>query len=450
VLFVSLLHEIEEFKVAMLSRPTDIWTLHPDAADRAAGAKYAAITLPWTFNRMMKNTGSKGQAERALNIAKGIVGQAVLKRELSRLGIAASGEEKHYRSSDLFDLKLRHGDRDVLLDLKTVHYYTNYPNDQRPPLTPGLVIEHSRYDGPDWRTFFPMLVPQNQMSQAKTAYCFAVASSITLKPDVDANRSAYAITAFVHGEAKPFLTGQPLILRREERRKGFRLGCEYKPAGLFRDTVAVDLVGEWAGNEVRRRVKLKPGNRVSKIGPFSSLVSVAIERDDYERFDGVIEIDIDSNDLDESVLGSSRREINVEPDVVLEFRKADFVNLILPDDYVVHFLGWTDRGDFLTACRKYRSWVWPNDRENRFHNQPWGQLTVDDTRMAERLGMQDRLRPKEIHRLAFGIMKASPGGSASCYYYPNIFGGGLRDTNLYVLPQDLNTMESVGGLLAAK
>ena len=44
----------------LISDPDDIWVLKPTEKDLLAGAKYAAITLPWTFNRMMMNTGSSG------------------------------------------------------------------------------------------------------------------------------------------------------------------------------------------------------------------------------------------------------------------------------------------------------------------------------------------------------------------------------------------------------
>ena len=39
-------------------KPNDIWVLKPTIDDLKVGANYAAITLPWTFNRMMMNTGS--------------------------------------------------------------------------------------------------------------------------------------------------------------------------------------------------------------------------------------------------------------------------------------------------------------------------------------------------------------------------------------------------------
>ncbi len=43
-------------------------------------------------------------------------------------------------------------------------------------------------------------------------------------------------------------------------------------------------------------------------------------------------------------------------------------------------------------------------------------------------------------------MKTSggPGGNACCYVFPNVRGGGIRETNLYVLPQDLTIMDELG------
>ncbi len=87
-----------------LKTKADVWVLTPNTNDLKAGAYYAAVSLPWTFNRMMLNTSSAGQQHRALNIAKGIVGQEMLLREMTRLGIKAQTQRKSYRDEDLFDL----------------------------------------------------------------------------------------------------------------------------------------------------------------------------------------------------------------------------------------------------------------------------------------------------------------------------------------------------------
>ena len=109
-----------------LSQINEILTLKPKREDLIAGAKYAAITLPWTFNRMMLNTNSAGQQLRALNIAKGIVAQEVLHRALESLGVSAEVQRKSYRDEDLFDFHVTINGTKTMLDVKTLNYYSNY------------------------------------------------------------------------------------------------------------------------------------------------------------------------------------------------------------------------------------------------------------------------------------------------------------------------------------
>src|SRR4051812_15850024 len=94
---------LKERYMRRLRKVNDIWMLRPLKEDLLEGARYASISLPWTFNRMMLNTGSIGQQGRALNIAKGIVGQEMLKRALCERGVRAVTQRKSHRNDDLFD-----------------------------------------------------------------------------------------------------------------------------------------------------------------------------------------------------------------------------------------------------------------------------------------------------------------------------------------------------------
>ena len=182
-----------------LKTKKDVWVLTPSANDLKAGAYYAAVSLPWTFNRMMLNTTSAGQQHRALNIAKGIVGQDMLKREMKRVGIKAQTQRKSYRDEDLFDFNAEIGGTLTKLDLKSVNYFTNYSPIGRKPFSVDLLMKYARYAGADWRTFFPMLVPHTQIEQSKEGYCFAIACSIDLRKDIATKRTGYALTAFPYG-----------------------------------------------------------------------------------------------------------------------------------------------------------------------------------------------------------------------------------------------------------
>ena len=142
-----------------LSQSEEIWIVHPDLHDLRTAADYAAITLPWTFNRMSLNTSSRGQQERGLNIAKGIVAQEMLHRVLHSKGIDAEFQIKSYRKDDLFDFQIRGAQGFIKMDIKSVLHYKDYDPLGREELTPDLIIKNSNYPGPDWRRFFPMLIP---------------------------------------------------------------------------------------------------------------------------------------------------------------------------------------------------------------------------------------------------------------------------------------------------
>lgn len=123
-----------------LKTKDDIWILTPNEEDLKAGAYYAAVSLPWTFNRMMLNTSSSGQQSRALNIAKGVVGQEMLKREMLRLGIKAQTQRKSYRDEDLFDFHVEIEGVLTKLDLKSIHYFTDYKPLGRTPFSVDLLL----------------------------------------------------------------------------------------------------------------------------------------------------------------------------------------------------------------------------------------------------------------------------------------------------------------------
>lgn len=431
--------------MTLLSRPDQIWVLKPTKEDLVAGANYAAITLPWTFNRMMLNTQSSGQQARALNIAKGIVGQEMLRRELTRLGKLVQVQRKSHRDDDLFDFRIKSNEKWMKLDLKTVNYFTDYPDVGREPLSRELIIRNSAYPGPDWRRFFPMLVPHTQIAQSKEAYVFAIASSIDFRRDVGTNRIGYALTAFPYGNVMPFLSAKKLCLAREASGKGFYIRCQWAPQWPADHPMHLTVIGEWDGKVCKFEVTLKRGQPVD-IGPFSCVASFQVEKEDYDRWvGGHIRVSVSQNDYTDVVWNSLRKNLNVAPSEDLILMKGDFCNLLLPTDYTLYVIGWITKEDFLRACRKYTGWVWPLDRINKFENQPWSQITTSDAEAIERAGFADCIHRKPT-QLRAGWMKTNGrGGGACCYVYPNIgANGGVKETNLYVLPQDLRPMEELG------
>jgi hypothetical protein len=429
-----------------LTRPDQIWRLVPRAEDLDDGARYAEITLPWTFDRMMKGITSQGLQRRALNIAKGVVAQKVLRREFKRRGICAPEEEKSYRTDDLFDFRVDINHKEQKLDIKSINYYTNVNPLGREPFSPELLIANAGYPGPEWAHFFPMMLPHTQIGQDKEAYCFAIASSIDFRRDVDTNRTAYALTAFPYGVYGEFLSKKRMVERREAAGQGVYIECDFKSYSLFGgDGVELTILGEWDGETVKKQVTLKPGAPVRDIGPFSGVTSFQVSREHYDLLEkpNCIEVSVTRSDYTETVRNSKRENVNVIPDEVLTITRTDFCNLILPSDYTVYYLGWITKEEFKEKCRNYPAWIWPNDKKNDRENQPWSQMTERDLANLKKTSFDDRLTDKP-RGLNAGWLKATPAGSAACYVYPNQFRGGLNETNLYVLPQDLHLMDSLG------
>jgi hypothetical protein len=428
-----------------LQKESDIWVLSPTAKDLQAGASYAAMTLPWTFNRMMKNTGPNGQRERGLNIAKGIVGQEMLKLALQQRGIKVKTQRKSHRDEDLFDFRISMDDRDVLLDVKTFHHYSDYGIEGIKPLSKKIIIDNAGYPGPDWRRFFPMLIAHTQILQQKEYYFFAMASSIDPRKDLDNGRSAYAITAFPYGEYLPFFSSKRLCLAREEAGKGIFLRVRYERGGLFNGVnIAVRILGEWDGKSRIEEVVLGSSPTANAIGPFSCVNSFQIDRNTYEMLEGTVHISVGSNKFQSPVLDSTKANVNVAPSAEMPINRLGFCNLILPSDYKLYCIGWLPKTEFLTQLRKYKGWIWPNDSIDRFKNQAWSQITANDRKTFSRVGLADCLtyKPSAVNA---GWMKTSGHGpGACCYVFPNTgHHGGVKETNLYVLPQDLFTMACI-------
>jgi hypothetical protein len=423
-----------------LKSKADIWVLTPNVDDLKAGAYYAAVSMPWTYNRLNANTSSAGQKGRALNIAKGIVGQQMLEREMVRRGLKAQAQLKSYRDEDLYDLHVDFNGALTKLDLKTVNYFTNYKPVGRESFSRDLLLTHAGYAGADWRTFFPMLVGHSQIEQSKEAYCFAIATSIDLRNDIDTNRADYALTAFPYGEYLSFLSSTKLCLLREEDNKGIFLELSYETDSIVASDITLSIIGEWAGKPRVQPVKLKP-NVAQTAGPFSCVASFQVDRNSYDVFYGAVEISVKKNEFSKAVLNSTKRNLNAIPKETFVLTHADFCNLFLPNDYTLYVVGWIYKDEFLKACRRYTGWVWPLDKVDKYSNRPW-EITEDDKTRLEGIGFASSIEGKSLK--AGWLKTHGRGGGACCFVYPNIGAhGGVKETNLYVLPQDLYTMDAL-------
>jgi hypothetical protein len=395
---------------------------------------------------MMYNTKSSGQQTRALNIAKGVVAQRMLHRELKRRGVAAKLQVKSYREEDLFDFRVKVAGEERRLDFKTFNYYTDYSNDEREPFSPDLVARHRSYSGPDWRMFFPMLVPHTQVRQSKELYCFAVAASIDFRHTLE-ERTIDVLAAFPYGDVMPFFSSKRLCLDREKESRGFLVDVEYDTRGVLANgtrSTEFTITGEWATQPRQERVTLREGRIVKSVGPFSCISTFQMDRENFGELYGKIRISVTRNDLEGPVWSSTGRNVNQIPGRDLVLQRDDFCNLVLPRNYELYVMGWIAKEDFLKACRKYKGWVWPRDSVSRFANQHWTTVTDDDKETLTAAGFKDSVQ-EHPPLIKAGFMKTSgKGNGACCYYYPNVYGsGGLKETNLYVLPQDLRIMDEL-------
>lgn len=425
----------------------DIWVLKATKEDFLEGAKYALISLPWTFNRMSQGTGPFGQRQRALNIAKGIVAQEILRRALTRKGIKTEVHRKSHRDQDFFDLRVCVGGSTSRLDLKTWNFFTDYKALGREPLTRELIIKNAKYPGPDWRHFLPMLVPHTQIEQNKESYCFAAASSIDFRSDVSTNRAAQVLATFPFGEYLPFLSSKRLCVERESKGKGFYLSLRWQKSGLYdQDCICLDIVGEWAGKICMVPTTIRNGKE-TVVGPFSCVASFRISPEQYGEWSrGTIIMGVKRNDLRTPlIVKSTGRDQNQQPKGKCQFSKVDFCNLVLPNDYTLFFIGWMTKEQFLKDCRKYPAWVWPLDNVNPNENTRWSQITEADSKNLDRVGFKDCIQTQPTGLCAGWLKTTGKGGGACCYFYPNIGRmGGVKETNLYVLAQDVETMDSLG------
>ena len=241
-----------------------------------------------------------------------------------------------------------------------------------------------------------------------------------------------------------FFTHKLLCQARETADLGFFVSVEYQLDSLFAaKTVELELVGEWAGKIKRKKLQLNNNQSIGEVGPFSCLSAFKISRQTYETFNGEIKIEVSRNDFIEPLLNTSRRNVNVAPTESFYVQSDDFCNLILPDPYNMYLLGWIEKTEFLERYRKYPSWVWPDDKVDRTMNRQWTQITERDRTLMDRLDIE--FQQSLDSSVPAGLMKThGRGGGACCYVFPNIpLRGGVNETNLYVLPRDLQPMETL-------
>ncbi|MDG6949260.1 MAG: hypothetical protein JRM77_05320 [Nitrososphaerota archaeon] len=444
-----------------LSSPDQIWETSIGPGDLQEAFNYATISLPWTFDRLhYQNKSPKTANIRLLHVLEGVLNQEILQRALKKQGYKCDLDWSNYRESDIFDFEID-GKR---CDVKTGIIYSIYDDKvRRKPFSPDLLIRYKSYSGPRWRTFFPIMVPLTQLTpdKMKDTYIFGLAKTepdLTKRVPAVGDRGLWCSAPY--GEAFVFFQNTNLIKAREAAGKGFYPILEYRrtQAKIDEDSTGIEVTifGEWNKKQKKSaKVYLEPGQRKTLDEEYSSLSCVMVDHPATMVGSDVLAIKAKNNfsgfvstTVDPKNINDSRFAWYVYPD--------GFVNLRVPDDYKVYWLGHISFNEFASTFANYPSQFIPNGA-NMDENTP-GRLTP---KLKEKFISLDRRRKKAIDAgikvpwpefsslvkrsvVNAGIMVCAnkfprPIGGA-CYQYPPY---ALLEGALYVLPRDLHTMSSL-------
>lgn len=453
------------------SDASQILTTEMGESDLEKAIQYATISLPWTFDRMQYGIKSQRVVnDRIMNILKGVLNQSILKRALEERGYDCGTDWSNYRESDIFDFEIN----DRLYDVKTTHVYSEYGDSDaqyggsREPISPELIEEYRANEGPEWKTFLPMIVPFTQLegSRKKDAFIFGIAETekdIRRTEPEEGEDGFWVAAPYNEGKDRGthFFHTENAIRAREEKGQGFNIEFQWdsKQTTLGENDdkeVEITLFGEWDGERREETFTLGKHENYRSDTEFSSFsmarvknAGVLDEPDEitvtpHSNYDGEIpkptnpNIDLDNDDL-EWVLNHD-----------------SFVNLQMPSEYSVMWVGYTPQDEFFEDFQQYKAWFNPKEDINK--NEP-ARATESVKKEFRRLDEkrqdlidegEDVSRPDlmsfvtDDEEIDAGILHAAynpsgPLGAASYYYPPYTF----REKALYVLPKDLYTMDSI-------
>ena len=446
-----------------LSKEGDIWPPSSvTTSDIQEALNYATISLPWTFDRMRYGPRSQNAVNyRLIHILMGVLNQTILERELTKRGYSCSKDWTMYRESDVFDFSINNN----IYDVKTTHIYSKYNETLgREPFSPRILIANKSYSGPEWKHFFPMMVTLSQltMEKKKDAYIFGIAETYEdirfIKPDQDDGGFWCSVP---YEKAFYFFQNTRLIRAREENNAGFKVNISwhrlYPRINGINRTLKIILYGEWAGASLIEEMSLTEGDYLTSKNEFSSLSCVRVEHPAIlDRYDKIIFTA--ENHLEKDVRKLTNPTVNLN-DSNFEWvvGKDSFVNLMVPDDYKVYWIGYIPVDEFASKFLEYPSYFIPHGS---------GDMEKNDSaratpRLKQRFESLDKRRQKAIENgvnvpwpkfsslidgqkinagLLFVAMRGARPIGAACYYYPPY---ALQESAMYVLPQDLYTMDSL-------
>lgn len=444
-----------------LTSARQIWKTKITPTDFREAIEYATISLPWTFDRMHYGPRKQNAVNNRLwHIMSGVLNQTLLERELKSRGYRCELDWSHYRLSDIFDFRI--GDK--IYDVKTASIFSEYSESLgRERFTPELLIRGRSYPGPEWKRFFPMMVPMTQLNveHMKNGYIFGYAVMPYDQRKLTPERSDNGFwCAAPYGDAHTFFHKTTLITLREEASSGFIPTVEWIQYQSTLESgdikIKITFFGEWAGNRKTEVVTLDPGQGVSLTSEMSSLSCVKLDHPAGLAPSDVVRIRV-KNKFKKKVPDFVDPSRNLNNDrFVWELGRESFVNLRVPDDYVMYWIGHIPMQEFAQGFLAYPCYFIPHPKN--MDENALGRLSTD---FKQGLESYDKRREKALSKgvktpwpelaplirgrsIRAGIMIAATMGGrsigAACYAYPPY---ALSESALYVLPQDLYSMDSL-------
>jgi len=397
-----------------VTKTSDIWRISVSNEIEKKGVLYASKSLPWTFNRMGLQEGKWTWYRRMMRISIGVMTQEALLGALRRKGLQMEKEWKDYRTEDTFDLKAPNGTR---IDVKALNHYTDYGGVARPEFSLAYLIQNRDYSGNEWAKFFPWLVPRDQLKR-DDLFIFGLLSSKNYMAERIGGRDEDFIITSPPAAWGSFLNNKKIILAREEDGKGLDLRLKLtENTTLAEDSIRFHVGYEKSGKFYEEKLVLKNGQS-GMIDGVSSLAYIRVQKRDLAVFIGKLLVHFKNHFKKPIISGQKLVDLNRAPSDHWVVTKDMFANLYLPKPMTLYFSGWIERNQFETLRQNYPSYAHPVDSESKERNQA-GRSTEG------------------------GLMFLH----SCCYVYPNVFGGGLKNRNYYVLTRDLNGMDELAGAI---
>lgn len=441
---------------------SEIWETSPRKGDWEEAVNYASISLPWTFDRM--HYGPKSQKAvnyRLLHIFIGVLNQTILEQELKKKGYSCKMDWTNYRENDVFDFSIK----DKIYDVKTSIIYSEYDkNLKRKSFSLELLIQGRSYSGPFWRDFFPQMVPLTQLTieAHKDGYIFGVAKTIKdLRKVAPYAGDGGFWCAVPYDKASVFFQKRDLILAREEASTGFSPIVEWQrtqvPLEENLEEITITFFGEWEGKPITEMISLRPGTREEVKSQMSSLSCIRMEHPSSLMATDTITITA-KNHFRKFIPKITDPNINLNDHrFSWNVDRNSLVNLQVPKDYVLYWLGHIPYEEFAQRFKDYPSYFIPNPKKSDENT-----LGRSTKKLIEKLRTLDARRTRAIEKgkkvswpafepliqentIKAGLLISSnrPNGKpigAACYYYPPY---ALLESAIYVLPSDLYTMDSI-------